>query len=44
MPKKQISLDDLARMVNNGFEDMRKRMERVEKRVNNLPTRGELLN
>ena len=44
MPKKLITLDDLALMVNNGFEDMRKRVERVEKKVDNLPRRGELLN
>lgn len=41
MPKKLITLDDLALMVNNGFEDMRKRVERVEHRVGSVETKVE---
>ena len=41
MPKKLITLDDLALMVNNGFEDTHKRVERVEHRVGSIETKVE---
>ncbi len=46
MAKKNISIDDLASMVQNGFteakEDMNKRFEQVNKRFDAIVTKAEM--
>ena len=46
MVKKNITIDDLASMVQNGFtevkEDMNKRFEQVDKRFDSMVTKAEM--
>lgn len=45
MPKKKITLDDLARMINDGFDatkaELNKRFDSVEKRLSLVETTAE---